>query len=1307
MALASLTVDLTLGLAKFEGDSGKAAQIVARDFERMSRPAAALQKSIERLAASAGRTNTELLTIRAATLGLSDATIDLIGKIGGSSAAFSSPGRQGVAAMTAVGAAAEGAAAQSNALLTTLVGKLREVDAQAKALKASAVAQNEAKSLTDDGLKVRLAQINEVAEAERKRLMVAYEADKVAKANADAEAARLAKLAEANDRLRASVAKLNYEQSAKAKLNADATAQAEEEAAARRAAAFDRLRQTVAKLNYETEAKARASAAAAAEADEAATRKRMEAFERLRATVAKLNYEQERKAQAEAASKAAAITASNDAYIASLEKTVAAIGKSRSEIVAMELAQRGLTERGAPLVAKLRDLDAATGQLGKRAFASRNQLLTLQYTIGDVAASAASGISPLTILLQQGGQLFDAFAGDKGGIANVFRGLGQLITPFRLAVGGAAAAVGALAYSFVEGAKQSRAFNDAIVLSGNYAGITEGQFNALAKSVAASGEVNIASAREFTQALIATGEIGPQVLGKAADAAARYGQATGKSAKDVATEFASLNQDVTAGATKLNQSLNFLTAAQLQQIRTLQDQGKSADALGLVYDQLNARLSNLEPNLGTIDRVLRGVTNTWKSFWDAAFDIGRSETIDDKLRKAQERLAVARAQAAAPPPVDIGGQYARAANDRVAAAAAEERDILRAKERQDGAAAALAATAALDKRAAAADEYVRGFERRAKAVSGLNRELAEAKRRFADQDARAASDPNYKPSSAATRAAILAKIREDYTDKSAANEAEQVLKKQRDQALKDVEDSLRQERAAYAFQNQYLTGIYQQSLVSLDDYYADRKAAADANEQAQRDAFARQIAILEAYRKATTDPSERVDAQTRINETRAAAAEAELERQRRVVLLDQERAAALKALGDRVAEYRAQLLALQGDEEGAARIRTELAIANARLFATQAGGRVSDEEIQRQDRLLRIADAFNEVLRRNTQLTNAAASAERAYLFLAMQRGDSLRESEAAVYAIRARAIPQLAEQARRARELADANQGNIEYQQRAADLAQQYAEALYAVDPALNRLRESARSAAEAISDEIAGAINEFKGFRPLIDAIGKDLLRIGTDLIITQPLKVGLSGLFRGISEGDNPVGNLLRSVAGVQENGAALAAAQSAQTVAVAASTNALIALTSAASAASAALSVQGAPAGGLGFLSALFPGGGIAGNDIALAFHTGGIVGQAGAPRAVHAGAFMGARRYHGGGIAGLAPGEVPAVLMGGPRGQREEVLRASDPRHSDNGGGRMGMNVTNYFTIHGPIDRRSQEQIAAAASRGLRSAAARY
>ena len=42
---------------------------------------------------------------------------------------------------------------------------------------------------------------------------------------------------------------------------------------------------------------------------------------------------------------------------------------------------------------------------------SAYELQTLSYTASDVVASLASGISPLTILLQQGGQVFDAFGG--------------------------------------------------------------------------------------------------------------------------------------------------------------------------------------------------------------------------------------------------------------------------------------------------------------------------------------------------------------------------------------------------------------------------------------------------------------------------------------------------------------------------------------------------------------------------------------------------------------------------------------------------------------------------------------------------------------------------------------------------------------------------------------------------------------------------------------------------------------------------------------------------------------------------------
>lgn len=66
-----------------------------------------------------------------------------------------------------------------------------------------------------------------------------------------------------------------------------------------------------------------------------------------------------------------------------------------------------------------------------------------------------------------------------------------------------------------------------------------------------------------------------------------------------------------------------------------------------------------------------------------------------------------------------------------------------------------------------------------------------------------------------------------------------------------------------------------------------------------------------------------------------------------------------------------------------------------------------------------------------------------------------------------------------------------------------------------------------------------------------------------------------------------------------------------------------------------------------------------------FHSGGLVGGGSGQQMRYGAApsaFMGAPRYHTGGIAGFAANEVPAVLQRG-----EEVLTRSDPRHILNGG----------------------------------------
>jgi len=85
-------------------------------------------------------------------------------------------------------------------------------------------------------------------------------------------------------------------------------------------------------------------------------------------------------------------------------------------------------------------------------------------------------------------------------------------------------------------------------------------------------------------------------------------------------------------------------------------------------------------------------------------------------------------------------------------------------------------------------------------------------------------------------------------------------------------------------------------------------------------------------------------------------------------------------------------------------------------------------------------------------------------------------------------------------------------------------------------------------------------------------------------------------------------------------------------------------------------NGAGGGFLGAIGSIFSG----------FFHNGGVVG--GAPtfsRSVPALAFAGAPRYHSGGIAGLRPDEVPAILQKG-----EVVL----PRGASVGGGNGGLNV---------------------------------
>lgn len=88
------------------------------------------------------------------------------------------------------------------------------------------------------------------------------------------------------------------------------------------------------------------------------------------------------------------------------------------------------------------------------------------------------------------------------------------------------------------------------------------------------------------------------------------------------------------------------------------------------------------------------------------------------------------------------------------------------------------------------------------------------------------------------------------------------------------------------------------------------------------------------------------------------------------------------------------------------------------------------------------------------------------------------------------------------------------------------------------------------------------------------------------------------------------------------------------------------------------------------------------------HTGGLVGTGGEIRSGLSPLLFGAApRYHRGGIAGLAPGEVPAILEAG-----EEVLTRDDPRHRLNGGGAGGGAVVVQPEVSVQVNNYSSEKV---------------
>ncbi|MFW0766461.1 phage tail tape measure protein [Trabulsiella odontotermitis] len=265
-------------------------------------------------------------------------------------------------------------------------------------------------------------------------------------------------------------------------------------------------------------------------------------------------------------------------------------------------------------------------------YSAAMRMLPAQFT--DVATQLAGGQSPWLILLQQGGQIKDSF----GGIIPTFRALTSAISPLAIGFGALATATGAVVYAWYQGSSTLSDFNKTLVLSGNSAGLTANRMLTLARAGQSAG-LTFNQSGEALTALVNAGVRAGARFDDMSQAVARFTQASGLPLDKVAAAFGKLTNDPTSGLIAMAQQFHNVTAEQIAYIAQLQRSGNEAAALQAANDAattgFNSQTKSLRDNMGTIEAAADSLKRAFKSMWDAALDIGRPDSAQEMLSKAE------------------------------------------------------------------------------------------------------------------------------------------------------------------------------------------------------------------------------------------------------------------------------------------------------------------------------------------------------------------------------------------------------------------------------------------------------------------------------------------------------------------------------------------------------------------------------------------------------------------------------------------------------------------------------------------------
>lgn len=332
------------------------------------------------------------------------------------------------------------------------------------------------------------------------------------------------------------------------------------------------------------------------------------------------------------------VTQQKQRFINKLKEQVTQQNLSRTEMLRIQAAQLGVSSAADVYIRKLETQNRVMKGVTLTSGQYRQAMRQLPMQMTDIVTSLASGMPPWLVAVQQGGQIKDSF----GGFGNSLKAITSLITPWKLAMVGGAGAIAAFGVAAYQGSKELSEYNKQLILTGNYAAKTKGQLNDLAKSLSGEGITQYKMADALAQ-VVGTGSFSGAQVDMVASVAAKMEKATGQSVDETIKQFQRLKDQPVQAVMELDKSMHFLTATQLEQIATLEEQGKRTDATKIAMeayaDSMKERTKQIADNLGYLESAWNWVGDAAKEAIDKMRDLGRDMGVDDEIKRLEDYIS--------------------------------------------------------------------------------------------------------------------------------------------------------------------------------------------------------------------------------------------------------------------------------------------------------------------------------------------------------------------------------------------------------------------------------------------------------------------------------------------------------------------------------------------------------------------------------------------------------------------------------------------------------------------------------------------